>query len=82
MGTEGMRYTLEPTHHPRCPDCRRRVGLTQLPVVVTGVVDCHPSEPDGLDYRQCASCKRFVRCEIVDRRRTPREEKLSLAPAA
>lgn len=74
--------SLEPTNRPRCPDCGRGVGLSHFPVVVTGTVESHPSEPDGLDYRQCASCKRFVRCEIVDRRRHPREEKVSLAPAA
>jgi hypothetical protein len=34
-------------------------------VVVTGVLDVRPSEPDGLHYPQCTRCKRFLRCEIA-----------------
>lgn len=79
---ERSAISLEPTNRPQCPDCKRGVGLSHCPVIVTGVVACHPCEPDGRDYRQCATCKRFVRCQIVDRRRQPRVEKLPSVPVA
>jgi hypothetical protein len=61
-----IRFDLfTPTYEPRCPTCDRQVGMAIKPVIVTGVVKRFPSEPDGLDYRQCAVCREFVRCEVV-----------------
>jgi hypothetical protein len=58
-----------------CAFCGDFLGVTEVPLLMTGIVKIQPFMPDGLRYVRCERCDHYHRYEII----TPDKAKETLA---